>query len=112
MLKILYETFPGRVILKFLTNRKISELVGSYMDSKYSKWLIPIFMKMNHINPDEYIDETYENFNDCFSRHIKPELLSQTFHTTLSKQLSAAWVWQTCLPGIHLICLRTRITSG
>lgn len=73
VLKFLYHTWIGRVLLKFLTKPALSEAIGCFMDSKLSVKLIPSFIKKNQIDMDEYLKEDYQCFNDFFCRRIKPE---------------------------------------
>lgn len=73
MLKFLYTTVPGRYLLKVLTKPQLSNYCGLFLDSKYSKVLIKPFIKSNNINMKEYKKVEYKNFNECFSREIKPE---------------------------------------
>lgn len=72
-LRFLYHTTLGRIILKLLTKPAISQACGRFLDSKYSCKLIPGFIEKNGIDMEEYEDEMYHCFNDCFSRSIKPE---------------------------------------
>lgn len=74
MLKILYTTVPGRILLKGLTNPKLSRACGRFMDSRYSMPLVPIFVRRNHINLAEYHSDDFECFNDCFSRKVKKDM--------------------------------------
>lgn len=74
MLKFLYHTAPGRMLLKLLANRKLSILAGRWLDSPSSKFLINPFLDKNNINRANYLDEEYTCFNDCFTRRIRPEL--------------------------------------
>lgn len=69
-LRFLYGTVPGRVILRVLRAPVVSRLVGRYMDSRYSQWLIPVFVKRCGIDLSEYQEEVYLCFNDFFTRHI------------------------------------------
>lgn len=71
MLRLLYNTIPGRLVLKVLTNPDLSMLCGKFLDSKYSCGLIAPFVKKNGIDMDEYEDEAYGCFNDFFCRRIK-----------------------------------------
>lgn len=71
MLRFLYETKPGRIILRPLINRPVSVLSGMIMDSRISKLLIPAFVKHNNINCDDYILDDINCFNDFFCRKIK-----------------------------------------
>lgn len=73
LLRLLYQTIPGRFLLKGLTAPALSKCCGRYLDSGLSKWLIPLFLKSNHIDLSEYEVEKYGCFNDCFCRRILPE---------------------------------------
>lgn len=73
-LRFLYGTLPGRCILKLLTSRWISILCGKYLDSPASKRLIDGFITKNNIPMEEYEEENYTCFNDCFCRKIKPQM--------------------------------------
>ena len=73
VLKFLYRTAMGRTILKVLTAPVVSTIGGKFMDSPLSKKLIPSFIEKNHIPMEEYLEEEYTCFNDCFTRRIKPE---------------------------------------
>ncbi len=73
MLEFLYGTPAGRLILKLLTNPKLSVLCGKFLDSKYSRFLIKGFIKKNNIDMSEYETRDFGCFNDCFYRQIKEE---------------------------------------
>lgn len=73
-LSFLYENILGRVILKCLTARWLSNVAGRYLDSPASRRLIPGFIKKNEIDMSDYVETEYPNFNEFFSRRIKPEL--------------------------------------
>lgn len=73
-LSFLYENLFGRIVLKCLTARWISVVAGKYLDSSMSKRLIPGFIKKNDIDMSQYVETEYPNFNEFFSRRIKPEL--------------------------------------
>lgn len=73
MLKFLYHTVPGRIVLKLLTCRTLSKLGGAYMDTKFSKIHIKGFIKNNGIDMSEYEEAEYRCFNDCFTRKIRAE---------------------------------------
>ena len=74
MLNFLYNTVPGRVILRPLSGRKVSKAVGRFMDSKASKLLIKPFVKKNNIDLEEFYSDDFKCFNDCFTRKIHEEL--------------------------------------
>lgn len=73
MLQFLYHTPAGRLLLKPLTGRGVSKLAGGFLDSGLSRGLTGHFIKKNHIPMEQYIDEEYKSFNDCFTRKIRPE---------------------------------------
>ncbi|MDO4622250.1 MAG: phosphatidylserine decarboxylase [Eubacteriales bacterium] len=71
MLRFLYETVIGRCILKVLTRPSLSRLAGKFCDSRCSRFLIPGFVRKNHINLREYENRKYESFNQFFCRKIR-----------------------------------------
>ncbi len=72
----LYNTFLGRLILKILTLRLVSQIAGLYLSSRLSKVLIPNFIKKNNIKMDDYENLEYKSFNDFFTRKIKKDTRS------------------------------------
>ena len=72
--RFLYNTLPGRLLLKILIKPGISKFFGFLMDCPWSKIFIRGFAKKNNINLEEYITTKYKSFNDFFSRQIKKEL--------------------------------------
>ena len=76
-LSLLYHSLPGRALLKVLTNPAVSNMAGHFMDSPYSKWIIPAFVRQNHIKLDDFEKtntKDYANFNEFFIRQIRREL--------------------------------------
>lgn len=67
----LYNTLLGRLVLKILTLKFISQIVGIFLSSKISKRYISSFIKNNNIDMSDYDDMEYSSFNDFFSRKIK-----------------------------------------
>ena len=72
-LKFLYETVPGRVLLKLLSARGVSKFAGHLMDSRLSRPIIPGFIRKNHIDLSDYLEEEYPSFNAFFCRRVRPE---------------------------------------
>lgn len=70
-LKFLYNTAPGRLVLKMLVNPAISKIGGVYMNSRLSKIHIKSFIKNNGIDMTQYEDVAFKNFNEFFTRKIK-----------------------------------------
>ena len=73
VLKKLYNTVSGRMVLKVLTAPFVSRTVGKYMDSPLSKPLIKPFIKNNGIDTSHYIMKNFSSYNDFFTRKVKPE---------------------------------------
>ena len=73
ILKFLYNTVPGRAVLKVITSPTISKIGGVYMDSRLSTIHIKGFIKNNNIDMSQYEKAKYESFNEFFTRKILPE---------------------------------------
>ena len=71
-IRFLYNTIPGRVLLKILIRPPISKLAGFLLRSPASRILINKFIKQNNIDMDEYRNEKYKSFDDFFIRELKP----------------------------------------
>ncbi|MBO5164897.1 MAG: phosphatidylserine decarboxylase [Ruminococcus sp.] len=72
VLRVLYGTIFGRLLLKVLTLPLISELAGKFMDSTLSIPLIKPFIRRNRIDMRQYREQNYRSFNEFFTRKIKP----------------------------------------
>ena len=72
-LRFLYNTAPGRMLLKPLCSRTVSLLCGRFLDSRASKPLIGRFVKKYKIDLDDYYSDGYNCFNDFFTRKIKAD---------------------------------------
>lgn len=72
MTSFLYDTVPGRFLLKILTAPVISKLCGAFLDSRFSKFLIRPFVRANSIDLSECYSDDFKCFNDCFARKMKP----------------------------------------
>ncbi len=70
-LKLLYGTFPGRLLLKLLTCRPISKLAGLWMSLPFSALSIDRFIDNNGIRMSDYIPTKYYSFNEFFARRIR-----------------------------------------
>jgi len=71
--RFLYNTVPGRILLKLLITKTISQLAGLTLRCPASRVLIKKFIKQNNINMEEYRDVKFKSFNDFFIRKIKEE---------------------------------------
>lgn len=72
IVRFLYQTIPGRMLLKPLTAPWLSELSGRILDHPASRCLIPLFISTNHIRMEEYEKTAYRSFNAFFCRKIRP----------------------------------------
>lgn len=75
ILKFLYKTVPGRMLLMLLVQPKVSEIAGLILSSKVSKWLVPYYIRRHQIdmNNIEIPPGGFESFNDFFTRKHKTE---------------------------------------
>ena len=69
-LDFLYNTLIGRLILKVLVTKFVSNLVALFMNSRFSKRKIKKFIDKNDINIYEYDDRKYVSYNDFFTRKV------------------------------------------
>ncbi|EOS21227.1 phosphatidylserine decarboxylase [Lachnospiraceae bacterium 3-1] len=65
--RFLYQTFPGRIILKVLTRPFLSRAARRLLNSRMSRWLVPLFIKKHNIDMKRY-EKKYRCFNDFFTR--------------------------------------------
>ena len=70
-LKFLYETVPGRLLLRVLTTPGLSAACGRFLDSPLSRRLVPGFIRRNHIDMADYAPGPFPSFNAFFSRHLR-----------------------------------------
>jgi len=70
-LRFLYATAPGRLFLKCINGRWLSRLCGRFLDSSASRRIIPRFVEKNGIDLSEYERDSFDSFNDFFTRKIK-----------------------------------------
>lgn len=73
-LRFLYKNAFGRVCLKLLVAPWVSKVAGKFLDSGFSRCLIPSFVKKNDIDMSQYEKVEYHDFNEFFTRKILPEL--------------------------------------
>ena len=71
-LSFLYNTIPGRCLLKVLADPGLSAACGKFMDSRASRVLIRDFVKRNNIDMSDFKKKSFSSFNDFFTRELKP----------------------------------------
>ena len=71
--RFLYSTVAGRVLLKLLTKPVVSKIGGKFLDSPFSRLLIPGFIKKNNISLEgiEVPAKGFYSFNEFFKRRKK-----------------------------------------
>lgn len=69
-LNFFYGNFIGRLFLKILVTKSVSNLIGYYMNSFLSKSRIRRFVKKHDIDMSEYEEKKYKSYNDFFTRKI------------------------------------------
>ena len=73
LLRALYGSAAGRLLLKPLTAPGLSKLAGRLLSTKASKVLIKPFIRKNAIDMSQFELVEYESYNDFFARRIRPE---------------------------------------
>lgn len=78
-IRFLYETALGRCFLKWLTQPGFSRLAARYLNSPASGWLVPLYIKKNHIPAEDCEYKNYPSFNSFFTRkrNILPQNIDQ-----------------------------------
>lgn len=72
-LGFLYKTVPGRMLLKVLTKPALSRIVGCFLDSGMSTFIIDLFLKRSDIKLSDYEKRRYRSYNEFFTRKIRKE---------------------------------------
>lgn len=68
-----YSHTIGRIMIKIMILPIVSKSCGFLLDSKLSKFLIPLFIRNNSIPMEDYEKKNYCSFNDFFTRKILEE---------------------------------------
>lgn len=71
ILKVLYGSVPGRMMMKALVHPAVSRMGGRFLDSTMSRWLIGPFVEKSGIVLEEYEDCVWDSYNAFFIRRIK-----------------------------------------
>ncbi|MCI8633558.1 MAG: phosphatidylserine decarboxylase [Lachnospiraceae bacterium] len=72
VLHFLYKNKIGRLLLKGLVRREVSQRARSFFCSSWSRLAIPLFIRQNKIDMAQYQEGPYRSFNDFFIRQVKP----------------------------------------
>lgn len=74
LLKALYGSAPGRMLLKPLTAPAVSKLAGCFLSTGLSRVFIKPFVRKHSIDLSQFEQVRYRSYNEFFSRRIRPEL--------------------------------------
>ena len=74
MIQALYGSVAGRAVLKVLVSPVVSKAAGAFLSSRLSVPLIKPFVRKNNIDLSQFDPGPYPNYNEFFSRKIRPEL--------------------------------------
>lgn len=67
----LYETLPGRVLLRPLVTPAFSKFAGYLLETKLSSFAVTPFVKANHISLSECEMQQFDSFNQFFKRKLR-----------------------------------------
>jgi len=84
LLKFLYKTFLGRLLLKILVNPFASKCVGVFLNTRLSKIFIKKTIVKNNIDMSEYEQKIYKSFNDFFTREKAKININSNIKTFIS----------------------------
>ena len=73
LLRFLYRTIPGRLVLKGLVSPAVSRWGGWLLSTRASRHLIRPYIRRNHVLMAGYEEKAYDSFNDFFTRRRLPE---------------------------------------
>ena len=71
LLKALYGSTLGRILLKPLVTPVVSKVAGAFLSTKCSCVLIKPFIRSNNIDMSQFEDVEYKSYNEFFSRKIR-----------------------------------------
>lgn len=70
-MRFLYSHAFGRFLLRPLIGPTVSKIAGGFLNTRFSTFLIPSFIKNNKIDMNEYKPTKYSCYNEFFTREIK-----------------------------------------
>ncbi len=70
LIRFLYRTAPGRLLLKPLVHPRVSRLAGRFLSSGASRWMVPFYVKRHGIDLSgiEVPEGGFASFNAFFTR--------------------------------------------
>lgn len=74
-LKFLYNTVPGRVLLKLCISPAVSKAMGWFLSTGVSKAFIGGTIQKNGIDMSRFTGAPYRSYNDFFTRRLAPDAM-------------------------------------
>lgn len=74
LLRHLYHDRGGKLCLKLLVRPFVSKAAGVFLNTPFSRFMIPGFVKRNGIDLRDYTKRNFTSYNDFFTRKIKKGL--------------------------------------
>ena len=71
LVRFLYNTVIGRLVLKLLTNKVFANIGACFMNSSLSKFMMKNKIEEYNIDMSLYEDREYKSYNDFFTRKLK-----------------------------------------
>lgn len=71
-LEWMYDTRPGRLLVKLMIRPGVSRAAGWLLDRRVSALAVRPFIRKNHICMDDFEQRRFRSFNDFFTRRVLP----------------------------------------
>ncbi len=76
LVRFLYNTLVGRLILKLIANRVFAKVVGCFLNGRFSIFIKNHFIKKKSIDMSKFVDINYDSYNKFFTRKYRDEYLN------------------------------------
>ena len=68
LLKLVYGHAVTRMMIRPLVSPIISDICGKFLDTRWSKKIVPAFVKKNHIDLSIYEKQEFDSYNAFFTK--------------------------------------------
>ena len=73
LLEVIYGHALTRMLLRPFLSPAVSDICGKFLSTRFSRRIIPSFVKKNHIDLSIYEKQEFDSYNAFFTRKIKAE---------------------------------------
>ena len=73
LLEVIYGHALTRMLLRPFLSPAVSDICGKFLSTRFSRRIIPSFIKKNHIDLSIYEKQEFDSYNAFFTRKIKAE---------------------------------------